>query len=347
MPVARASRAPRARPGTGRRWSPSARSSSSSASKPCADHAAVAQQQRRRLGDGGAQHGCGRLVLAEFGQQRGEARAVGDPPATRRIAGSSAMPSRRVDRSRGRAERSATRARMRSRSPSWRSCSRSGSIARSARSGPRSPGGARAARACARSGRCSQRRSRRPPIGVMLRSSTPSRVCSRASRGMAVELEVAARGRIHRHAVVAVLDRDAADVRQRRALRVLARTAAARRRPTPPAAGLRNRSRAGRGCRRTRSACGWRCRRRNATAAGGAAPAARPPRRASCWPPRPADSAGDSRASSAASAASPATSCTREAPGREVEPGQADARRRRAPAPAAGCRGDPPAAPRR
>jgi hypothetical protein len=85
--------------------------------------------------------------------------------------------SRSPARSRGRAERSATRARMRSMSPPWRS---------SACTATCRPVSSKASMACrrrsrgarGRSGRWIQRRSSRPPIAVAVRSRTPISVLS-------------------------------------------------------------------------------------------------------------------------------------------------------------------------
>ena len=85
--------------------------------------------------------------------------------------------SRKVLKSRGLAERNATRARIRSISPRARNCSRRPCSLRFS---------IKVFTACKRSlitvrfcnGRCNHRRSKRPAIGVMVESKTPSKVCS-------------------------------------------------------------------------------------------------------------------------------------------------------------------------
>ena len=118
---------------------------------------------------------------ARRGESSGASRA--------RSSGNRPKPSRSVDRSRGRALRRAMRERMRSRSPTARNRSRRASLLRDsinvATAWWRSRNVARS-----RNGRCSQRRNRRPPIGEMVESSTPSRVV-RVSPSMRLSFEVA------------------------------------------------------------------------------------------------------------------------------------------------------------
>ncbi len=69
-----------------------------------------------------------------------------------------------------------------------------------------------------RSGRCSQRRSSRPPIGVEVRSNTPARVSSWSPRQAFVELQIAAGGRVHDERRIALFGGDRQEMRQRRFL---------------------------------------------------------------------------------------------------------------------------------
>ncbi len=187
-----------------------------------AEHAAVAQQRRRRVDDGALRDArqCRHVRRA----WRASSRSSGLSQSRERCRASAARasrPSRNVDRSRGRAERSATRARMRSRSPTPRRISRRPSYRRASISAADRLVARAAARARSRSGRCSQRRSRRAPIGVIVRSRTPSSVCSARPLALRVELEIAPRRRVERDRVVRILDREARDVRQRGFLRFL------------------------------------------------------------------------------------------------------------------------------
>ena len=121
-----------------------------------------------------------------------------------------------------------------------------------------------------RSGRFSQRRSRRLPMAVAVRSSTPASVCralpdeagpAPGCAGVAASMMTAS---------LAALDAHPGEVGQGAALGVAARTAAGSRRRDAEAAGRRSRSRPGRACR-TASHSGVRRLRRSKCQGGRAA----------------------------------------------------------------------------
>ena len=205
------------------------------------DHLAVAHQRGRLVGDRGAR--AARALRRARRCARAAAAAAGSraPASAARSAGSAASELRSCVRSRGRAERSATRARMRSTSPTPRSCSRSALEA--------PPIDQRAERVIALAQqRLAAQRAVEPAAQLPRAHGGDAAVDDGEQRRVRVagetrvELEIAAAGGIEQQRVAALLDVQRADVRQRRASACRARTAAALRRRGWRAAARRRRS---------------------------------------------------------------------------------------------------------
>ena len=216
--------------------------------------------------------------------------------------------SRSCERSRGRAERNATRARMRSTSPTGAAGACSARNARRHR-----PAFPMACRRWRSDGSIATQRALQPAAqfasahrGGRAVEHAEQRASLRPVEA-AVEFEVAARGGIEQQRFIARLGADAAQVRQRRLLRVPhVLQQAARGAESHSEIGRRGRSRRGRACRTARSAAarrlpaskcqGGRSLRRDVALAAGARAAFS----------GSSSSAGRSRSSSAATASSPA-----------------------------------------
>ena len=184
-------------------------------------HGAAVARQRRRLVEQRAIQLVAQVgQIVELGRQAADERRLQARSSSIRTRGTAAIDCRSETRSRGPAVPSAARATSRSMSCTIFSVSRTfaRSVLRNAKS---STASSRSwMRSSASSGRSSQARISRPPIGVTVRSISCSSDPVASAVGGLDHLEVPQRGRIDDHAVGAGAERDLADVGEIRLLRV-------------------------------------------------------------------------------------------------------------------------------